>query len=66
MKELYISPEVELIGFVAEERLAGNVNWGDLDEVPGQNGGIQLGGNSNPGNPEMSQVGDIHLPFPKL
>ena len=64
MKELYISPEVELIDFVAEERLAGNVNWGDLDEAP--NGGIQLGVNSTPGNPEMSQAGDIHLPFPKL
>ena len=64
MKELYISPEVELIDFVAEERLAGNVNWGDLDNVPGA--GIQLGGNSTPGNPEMSMPGDIHLPFPKL
>lgn len=66
MKELYISPKVELIDFVAEERLAGNVNWGDLDETPGQNGGIQLGGNLTPGNPEMSMPGDIHLPFPKL
>ena len=65
MKELYISPEAELIGFVAEERLAGNVNWGDLEEVPGQTGGFQLGGSGSQ-NPEISQPGDIHLPFPKL
>lgn len=56
MKELYISPEVELIGFVAEERLA-NVNFGDLDG--NTDNGFQTGS-------EESQAGDIRLPFPKL
>ena len=58
MKELYISPEVELIGFVAEERLANNVDFGDLDGdtvmIPGSD------------NSTESQVGDIRLPFPSL
>ena len=59
MKELYISPEVELIGFVAEERLANNVNFGDLDgdtvQFPGFND-----------DSATSEAGDIRLPFPKL
>ena len=59
MKELYISPEVELIGFVAEERLATNIDFGDMD---GTNFNPELGGS----NAEESQVGDIRLPFPKL
>lgn len=58
MKELYISPEVELIGFVAEERLAANIDFGDMD---GDNYGNGFGSGS-----EESQVGDIRLPFPKL
>lgn len=57
MKELYISPEVELIGFVAEERLA-NVDFGDMDGDDYMNG-FESGS-------EESQVGDIRLPFPGL
>ena len=63
MKELYISPEATLIGFVAQERLAAEVDFGDLDTVGGDR--ITIGG-SGAGNPEISQVGDIHLPFPSL
>ena len=59
MKELYISPEVELIGFVAEERLASNfVDFDQLDENPGKFPGLD--------NTLESAAGDIRLPFPKL
>lgn len=60
MKELYISPEVELIGFVAEERLANNnnVNFGDLDGDKVMFPGVD--------NSATSEAGDIRLPFPKL
>ena len=57
MKELYISPEVELIGFVAQERLASNfVDFDTLDQDNKFNGfGKDL---------EASQDGnDICLPF---
>jgi len=59
MKELYMTPEAELIGFVAEERLAGNVDFGDMDGEATYDNGFQSGS-------EESQAGDIHLPFPKL
>ena len=59
MKELYISPEVELIGFVAEERLANNfVDFGKLDDSTVQFPGLD--------DSEESKAGDIRLPFPKL
>lgn len=63
MKELYISPEVELIGFVAQERLASEVDFDDMDIPVEEQIGI---GGSGAGAPEMSQASDIHLPFPKL
>lgn len=58
MKELYISPEVEMIGFVAEERLANNVDFGNMDSNT-YGDGFESGS-------EESQVGDIRLPFPSL
>ena len=61
MKELYISPEVELIGFVAQERLAVDIDFGDLDTPGGYE--VSIGG-SGAGKPEESRQGDIHLPFP--
>lgn len=44
MKELYISPELELISFVPQERLAGNVDYGD--DFGGGFGNNQNGGMS--------------------
>ncbi len=34
MKELYTSPEVKLISFVSEERLASSVDFSDLVQKP--------------------------------
>ncbi len=60
MKELYISPEVELIGFVAEEKMANiGLDFGDMDSGSDYENGFDSGS-------EQSQAGDIHLPFPKL
>ena len=54
MKELYISPELELISFVPQERLAGDVDYGD--DFGGGFDGEQNGGISTP------QDGEIKLP----
>ena len=57
MKELYIAPEVNLIGFVAAERMASNT---ELDYNLG--GGRAPDGENNPGY----ESGDIRLPILSL
>ena len=54
MKELYISPEVELIGFVSVERLANDDfnyddDWSGKDFIDDENAG--------------SETGDIRIPI---
>ena len=56
MKELYIAPEVNLIGFVAAERMASNT------ELDYNQGGANLSGEKNNGY----ESGDIRLPIISL
>ena len=53
MKELYIAPEVKLIGFVASEKMAaGELSWSGFD--------VTLNNNTN-----VSKT-DIKIPITKL
>ena len=53
MKELYIAPEVKLIGFVASEKMAsGELSWAGFD--------VTLNNNTN-----ISKT-DIKIPITKL
>ena len=64
MKELYISPELELICFVAEEKLASGVDFGGIGG--GVEGG-EVGGPDTPFAPGdfSDDGGNIELPeFP--